>query len=118
MLQTFFRLHQFTRNHQSFRSLEILTLIRISSGSSTCNGVFSVATGPGPTLSLEPFVNDSLYKAGTAPGAVASRGRCPISHITSNPSSSSFWLPSTSCWRVGLRLPVMEMVQVMCSFYI
>ena len=37
-----------------------------------------------------------------------------------NPSSSSprILLPLTSCWRIELRFSVMEIVQVMCPFFI
>ena len=54
-----FRSYQFIRIPQSFHSLEIVTSIRISSGSSTCNCILSGATSPRPTLSLERLVYES-----------------------------------------------------------
>ena len=102
----------FTRDPYAYSHLEWLVDLQ--------RRLYRSRRAPGHHEALSRSSMNRLYKGWNRAGGygIVAWGRCSIVHITSNPSPFYSWLPSTSCWRIGLRLPVMEMVQVMCSSHL
>ena len=120
MLQSLSCPYQFIRVHQKLPTHSILTSLRISSGSSTA---VASPSKPQARVTMKPQVARRPIagtKAGTATQGRGIVGPLLNASTSPNPSSSSHRipLPLTSCWRIGLRFSVMEIVQVMCFFFI
>ena len=110
--------YQFIRISQSFHSLEIITQIRISSGSSTGDGILSEATSPGPTLSLESFDNESRSIGWNSARGSGIAGPSPNRPHHLKPIVV-FLMASVDELLEGRVAPsVMEMVQVMRSSFV